>query len=165
MKCSNCGSEMDDDLKYCRNCGNELNQDYSKSCPKCGKSIKSDNSFCTNCGYNFKNQNLVPICLGVVGSFIGVILDLYFVNLMYSKSYLINYGIPFNFWLNSNLWVLLLFIPPVIGFISALYLEKKRRFGAIGMVISAVLFFICIIIGWIPCFLVGLGGLLVLLKK
>ena len=60
MKCSNCGSEMDDDLKYCRNCGNELNQDYSKSCPKCGKSIKSDNSFCTNCGYNFKNQNLVP---------------------------------------------------------------------------------------------------------
>ena len=102
--------------------------------------------------------------MGVVGSFIGVILDLYFVNLMYSNSYLY-YGIPFNFWLNSNLWVLLLFIPPVIGFISALYLEKKRRFGAIGMVISAVLFFICIIIGWIPCLLVGLGGLLVLLKK
>lgn len=164
MKCSNCGAEMDDDLNYCRNCGNILNQEDSKSCPKCGKSIKADNSFCTNCGYNFKNQNIVPISLGLIGSVIGIILDYYLVNLMYSVAYFDNYGLTFNLWLNYNLWALLLFIPPIIGFITTVYLEKNRRFGAIGMIISAVLFFCCIIIGWIPCFLVGLGGILALRK-
>lgn len=58
VKCTNCGVEVDDDIKFCPNCGNYIVknditdecEDNLSTCTKCGAELKEDNSFCPVCG-------------------------------------------------------------------------------------------------------------------
>ena len=46
--CPKCNSEVVADAKFCSNCGEKLTQD--KTCSKCGKSLKKGAKFCPECG-------------------------------------------------------------------------------------------------------------------
>ena len=48
LKCSNCGTPVGPEDKFCTNCGAKFVVD--STCPKCGASIEQDSKFCTNCG-------------------------------------------------------------------------------------------------------------------
>lgn len=55
-KCSNCGSELADNVKFCPNCGKPA-EDLSnnagiKFCPSCGTELTPNVRFCPNCGFN-----------------------------------------------------------------------------------------------------------------
>lgn len=71
IKCSKCGAEIDENIKFCPECGNKIgnfcekcgakvkkNQKYCpecgaqliKTCPNCGKQIDDDTKFCSECG-------------------------------------------------------------------------------------------------------------------
>ena len=63
MKCSNCGEEISDGIKFCPNCGENLEKqktpdsvvDLEKpKCPDCGHEITDAVTFCPNCGCNLK---------------------------------------------------------------------------------------------------------------
>ena len=41
-----CGTENDQDDKFCKNCGAPL----SETCPHCNERLDPDSKFCTNCG-------------------------------------------------------------------------------------------------------------------
>ena len=157
MKCPKCKEEIEDNSMYCPNCGDKLNLNNTMYCPNCGELTESDKKFCSNCGYNFVNISTrsPAFIFGMIGSVLGLIIGLIII-----ISYILHN--PYRLW--ADLWWIII-IPSIIGLISTWYLQKDRQFGAIGMIISAVLFFFCIIIGWLSCFFVGLGALLVLLKK
>lgn len=63
MKCSNCGEEISDGIKFCLNCGENLEKMRSTDsgenlenpkCPDCGHEIGDAVTFCPNCGCNLK---------------------------------------------------------------------------------------------------------------
>ena len=63
MKCSNCGEEISDGIKFCPNCGENLEKmrgtDSGENlenpkCPDCGHEISDAVTFCPNCGCNLK---------------------------------------------------------------------------------------------------------------
>ena len=63
MKCSNCGEEISDGIKFCPNCGENLEKmrgtDSGENlenpkCPDCGHEIGDAVTFCPNCGCNLK---------------------------------------------------------------------------------------------------------------
>ena len=133
-------------------------EDNSMYCPNCGELTESDKKFCSNCGYNFVNisPRTPAFIFGMIGSGIGLLIALILTVTTFA------YGV---FQIGHDWWIFLLYIAPIIGLISTWHLQKDRQLGAIGMIISAVLFFLYILIGWLSCFFVGLGALLVLLKK
>ncbi|MDX1357690.1 MAG: SPFH domain-containing protein [Clostridia bacterium] len=49
VKCSNCGSDMPADAKFCPECGTPAGEAKAK-CVKCGASIVADAKFCPECG-------------------------------------------------------------------------------------------------------------------
>ena len=159
MKCPKCKEEIEDNSIYCPNCGDKLNLNNTMYCPNCGELTESDKKFCSNCGYNFVNISTrnPAFIFGMIGSSIGLIIAV-----ICTITALLSFR---GFQIQYDWWVLLIYIPPIIGLISTWHLQKDRQLGAIGMVISAVLFFFCILIGWLSCFFVGLGALLALLKK
>ena len=159
MKCPKCNEEIDDNASFCQSCGEKINSDATIYCPKCGEITKSDVSFCSNCGYNFTNgksdsnitNRSTPFILGIIGSVLGLILSFF---MMHARSYIA-----------QNPMVTLLFLASAIGVIGTLYLKKDSKIGAYIMTVSAVLFFLFIFSGWIPCFFFGLGAFLVLKNK
>lgn len=63
MKCSNCGEEISDGIKFCPNCGENLEKMRgtdscenleNPKCPDCGHEIIDAVTFCPNCGCNLK---------------------------------------------------------------------------------------------------------------
>lgn len=63
MKCSNCGEEINDGIKFCPSCGENLEkqktQDIGENlvnlkCPDCGHEISDAVAFCPNCGCTLK---------------------------------------------------------------------------------------------------------------
>ncbi|WP_295620699.1 zinc-ribbon domain-containing protein [uncultured Methanobrevibacter sp.] len=55
-KCSNCGTELADNTKFCPTC-RKSTEDLSKSaaikfCPSCGTELSPNVKFCPNCGFN-----------------------------------------------------------------------------------------------------------------
>ena len=61
MKCTNCGSELPNDAKFCDTCGCKVENNGSvskKICPKCGGEIESDSIFCGNCGADLYGTNI-----------------------------------------------------------------------------------------------------------
>lgn len=159
MKCPKCKEEIADNSIYCPNCGDKLNLNNTMYCPNCGELTESDKKFCSNCGYNFVNisPRTPAFIFGMIGSGIGLLIALILTVTTFNS-----YG---GFQIGYDWWIFLLYIAPIIGLISTWHLQKDRQLGAIGMIISAVLFFLYILIGWLSCFFVGLGALLVLLKK
>jgi predicted nucleic acid-binding Zn ribbon protein len=54
VKCPNCNSEIDDDVKFCSNCG--FKTKVINLCPICGIKIESGIKFCGNCGSKLNDQ-------------------------------------------------------------------------------------------------------------
>lgn len=50
MKCSNCGSFIDDGSKFCGNCGAVCNCAPTVRCPHCNVELNADDAFCYACG-------------------------------------------------------------------------------------------------------------------
>lgn len=48
LRCSECGSIVNENDKFCWNCGAKIEIQYL--CPVCHKEVKSDDKFCRNCG-------------------------------------------------------------------------------------------------------------------
>lgn len=68
--CSNCGTKLDDDVKFCKNCGKEvivsntIKQRKSfyegelRKCPNCGELLKSFELNCPTCGYELRGARV-----------------------------------------------------------------------------------------------------------
>ena len=54
MKCSNCGSEFDDELNFCPHCGTSS---HVITCPQCGEKYNNVGVYCPNCGYKLKEDS------------------------------------------------------------------------------------------------------------
>ena len=56
LKCSDCGTELGPNVKFCPNCGKstkEINKTASvRFCPSCGTELNEGVKFCPNCGSN-----------------------------------------------------------------------------------------------------------------
>ncbi len=56
MICKNCGSELDENSKFCIKCGSAVDENnthdtnYQNTCKSCGSELKENSKFCTNCG-------------------------------------------------------------------------------------------------------------------
>ena len=56
VKCSNCGTEVSDEAKFCNNCGSEIvveepvNDNGTKFCSNCGYEMPQATKFCPECG-------------------------------------------------------------------------------------------------------------------
>ena len=48
MKCTSCGEEIEEGMKFCGSCGTPVPQD--KNCPACGATIPLKMKFCSECG-------------------------------------------------------------------------------------------------------------------
>ena len=48
IECSNCGSRIDENSKFCAECGNKIEQEVK--CPQCSAELPPNTKFCTNCG-------------------------------------------------------------------------------------------------------------------
>ena len=46
--CTNCGTQIADDSRFCTECGKPIQQD--NFCPNCGVSVNESDIFCQNCG-------------------------------------------------------------------------------------------------------------------
>ena len=57
MKCKNCGSEIEEDAKFCNNCGYKT--EVPRICPNCGNEIKHGINFCGSCGAQLSEQTNV----------------------------------------------------------------------------------------------------------
>lgn len=53
MFCPNCGTEVNDSIKFCDKCGTAIKE----NCPKCGAENPTDSAFCEKCGTSL---NSVP---------------------------------------------------------------------------------------------------------
>ena len=95
MKCSKCGEEDSEKIKFCTNCGAEIKQKQEKDkeseqqknsnfCPTCGKKIAVNVSFCPDCGQNLNDKSpnthsnsnsekKSKICAGLLGIFLGAL--------------------------------------------------------------------------------------------
>lgn len=58
-KCSNCGTELKYEEKFCPNCGQSTDfkkDNYPKNfCPNCGEKLSKSVKFCPNCGFDLNN--------------------------------------------------------------------------------------------------------------
>ena len=51
MRCTKCGNEIRDGVKFCPQCGEEVKEDKRvKFCTKCGSELHEEAVFCANCG-------------------------------------------------------------------------------------------------------------------
>jgi uncharacterized membrane protein YvbJ len=50
MKCTNCGQDNREGIKFCENCGNPLDKKVNKFCPSCGSENREGVKFCEQCG-------------------------------------------------------------------------------------------------------------------
>jgi len=53
--CSDCGTEVKSDVKFCPKCGEKFEEKKEKqiNCSKCGNEVESDDIFCSKCGEKF----------------------------------------------------------------------------------------------------------------
>ncbi len=57
MFCKNCGSQLDEDARFCTKCGNKVENDLNaKFCVHCGSKLDDDSVFCMKCGGRIKDE-------------------------------------------------------------------------------------------------------------
>ena len=85
MKCTKCGNEIKDDVKFCPNCGEEVKEEKKiKFCMKCGSELMPDSMFCSKCGASItgeqkkgkspKPNKPVKKVVGVIGILVVLVL-------------------------------------------------------------------------------------------
>lgn len=85
MKCTKCGNEIKDDVKFCPNCGEEVKEEKKiKFCMKCGSELIPDSMFCSKCGASItggqkkgkspKPNKPVKKVVGVIGILVVLVL-------------------------------------------------------------------------------------------
>lgn len=85
--CTNCGSQIADNAKYCHKCGatnlNFANQSNSNQrreeyvgkvlkCPACGAEISGINAICPSCGHEINSTSVDPILKNLLMILINV---------------------------------------------------------------------------------------------
>lgn len=50
MKCTKCGNELKDGVKFCSQCGEAVKEVCNMKCRKCGKKLNENVKFCSACG-------------------------------------------------------------------------------------------------------------------
>jgi len=57
MKCLNCGTELNNDAKFCTECGSKIvKKDNLIYCENCGNPMPKDSLFCSECGTKVGNS-------------------------------------------------------------------------------------------------------------
>lgn len=91
VTCQNCGTEMEDEAKFCRNCGSEIvvEEDESeiKFCSKCGFEMPKATKFCPECGsptdrapQTVSSTNR-PVVVSDKSSFLAAVLSFFIIGL------------------------------------------------------------------------------------
>lgn len=58
IECSNCGAQMEEDIKFCTECGSKMEPPEAEElkCPNCSAQLPKGTKFCTECGTNTEIQ-------------------------------------------------------------------------------------------------------------
>jgi len=144
----------------------EYNDKFSRKnlkpiiCPECGVGNSYDSVFCRKCGYNFKSSRVEPekksrtieLVLGIVGGIFGLLGGIFAVIFGIFASEITGLGIS-------------AILASIVGIVGSAYLLKDPKWGGIILVISAVWLLISIsLFGVLGAVLLGLAGLLALLR-
>ncbi|MDI6723146.1 MAG: zinc ribbon domain-containing protein [Methanobacterium sp.] len=60
-ECSNCGAQIEENVKFCTECGSKMEQEELK-CPSCSAQLPKDTKFCTECGTKIETAPKEVIC-------------------------------------------------------------------------------------------------------
>ena len=55
MRCTYCGANLEDGVRFCRECGGRVEISKKRFCRECGSSVPEGNKFCPSCGAQFFN--------------------------------------------------------------------------------------------------------------
>lgn len=58
VTCSNCGTELSAEAKFCRKCGKKV--ESAKKCAGCGHELDAGAVFCINCGKRYIEEEIQP---------------------------------------------------------------------------------------------------------
>ncbi|WP_413861829.1 DUF4064 domain-containing protein [Methanobrevibacter sp. UBA417] len=140
--CPNCGKEVDEDTVYCNNCGAEI--DSKNPTPK----------IINNSNQNSNVSHTTELVLGILGGIFGILGAI--LAIMFSA-----FGGDEILMLGMSA-----LIGSIVGIIGAVYLNKNAKYGGIILIISAIWVLISIsLFGVLPAILLGIGGILALMKK
>ena len=134
--------------KFCKECGNE-NKDTAVFCEKCGKPFNSD-----EIREEKKTSRTVEVIVGILGGIFGIIRwNCCLITLEFSLQESQGLGIS-------------AIIASIVGIAGAAYVLKSPKWGGIVLIISAVWLLVSIsLFGVLGAVLLGLAGLLALLRK
>lgn len=64
IECSNCGAQMEEDIKFCTECGSKMESPETEKlkCPSCSAKLPNGTKFCTECGAKVDENPKEVIC-------------------------------------------------------------------------------------------------------
>ena len=131
-------------MTYCKKCGTE-NEEGSKACKNCGEIIDTVELK--------KTSRTVELVLGIIGGIFGLLGGVF--ALMFSAFAPSVGGLGVSAVLAS-----------IVGIVGAAYVMQNAKLGGIILIVSALWLLISISLFGLPgAVLLGLGGLLALLRK
>jgi len=141
--------------KFCKECGNE-NKDTAVFCEKCGKPFNSD-----EIREEKKTSRTIEVIVGILGGIFGIIGAI-------AALFIGSFGEAFSAAGASGIMGLgtSALIASIVGIVGAAYVLKSPKWGGIILIISAVWLLVSIsLFGVLGAVLLGLAGLLALLRK
>jgi hypothetical protein len=133
--------------KFCKECGNE-NKDTAVFCEKCGKPFNSD-----EIREEKKTSRTVEVIVGILGGIFGLLGGIFAVLFGVFASEVTGLGIS-------------AILASIVGIAGAAYVLKNPKWGGIVLLISAIWLLVSIsLFGVLGAVLLGLAGLLALLRK
>lgn len=143
--CPNCGTQLDDNIKFCTGCGSNVENVGSTFCQNCGAALQDGVQFCNSCGSPVRGANpaqnqapnnnntmgvTCPTCGNVnpVGSVICTACGNPFVKEKHTAAIVIGY--------------ILAILIPIGGIITGIYLltrkNKDVHFHGVIMIVLAI---------------------------
>lgn len=64
IECSNCGAQIEENIKFCTECGNKMESTELEKlkCPNCSAELPKNTKFCTECGTKIAEEPKEVIC-------------------------------------------------------------------------------------------------------